>query len=124
MATSTNYAQWKNQFSGQAKITVNASKEVVQEAAQALYQRIVERTPVGNPSLWEQGYAPTGYVPGALKAAWTIEQEGDDYIISNDLPYAYRVETGWSQQAPSGMMRISIKEFGSILADIAKRRGK
>lgn len=116
----TNYQQWDKEFKGQAKLVIKADEKIIQEACQELYQRIVDRTPIGNPSLWNTP-APKGYTPGALKAAWKLERSGEDYIISNDLPYAYRVETGWSTQAPEGMMRISVKEFDAILEAIARR---
>lgn len=31
--------------------------------------------------------------------------------IANNLPYIGRLEYGWSQQAPSGMARVTIREF-------------
>lgn len=120
----TNYTAWKQKFDGQIVIVVKADTKIIQEACHELYSRIVERTPVGNPALWNPPVWPRDYTPGALKANWTIEQEGDDYVISNDLPYAQRVETGYSTQAPAGMMRISIKEFGAILNEVAKRYKK
>jgi hypothetical protein len=120
----TNYSEWQRQFKGQVKVVVKEDTKVIQEACQLLYKRIVERTPVGNPALWKKGYAPPGYSPGALKANWKLEKHGEDYIIYNDLPYAYRVETGWSTQAPYGMMRVSVLEFNSILEEVARRYKK
>ncbi len=35
--------------------------------------------------------------------------------ISNPQPYADRVEHGWSTQAPSGMMRVTIAEYTSLI---------
>lgn len=122
--TSTNYSGWNKQFTAQVTITQRIDKEILQEACQILYQRIVDRTPVGNPALWNPPIYPKGYNPGSLKEAWQIKKDGEGYIISNNLPYAYRVETGWSTQAPSGMMRISVKEFNSILDEVARRRKK
>jgi len=120
----TDYNKWNKEFTGQVNIVVKVDKETLEEACQELYQRIVDRTPIGNPALWNPPYWPNGYVPGDLKAAWKIEKLGEGYIISNDMPYAYRVETGWSKQAPTGMMRISVKEFNAILDEIARRRKK
>jgi hypothetical protein len=39
---------------------------------------------------------------------------GDAAIyLTNNLPYAYRLETGYSKQAPSGMARLSVMEIAS-----------
>lgn len=35
--------------------------------------------------------------------------------ISNNLPYAVRLEYGWSKQAPSGMVRVTLLELGAIV---------
>lgn len=41
----------------------------------------------------------------------------DDAIyIANNLPYAYRLETGYSKQAPRGMARLSVMEISSKYA--------
>lgn len=37
---------------------------------------------------------------------------GDTVIISNNLPYAERLENGWSNQAPLGVLKLAIA--GSI----------
>ena len=125
---------------------LNAASRVVNATIIDMFSKIVDRTPVGNPSLWSYP-APTGYNPGTLKASWAIDyntngairnEKGQfasfsgignaggvkftvtgnyrqDAIIYNTQPYAQRVETGWSTQAPQGMMRITIKEYESIL---------
>lgn len=36
---------------------------------------------------------------------------GGIVYFANNLPYARRLEYGWSQQAPAGMVRISVTEF-------------
>ena len=35
--------------------------------------------------------------------------------FSNGLPYASRLEYGWSKQAPSGMVRLSVAEFAKAI---------
>jgi hypothetical protein len=47
-------------------------------------------------------------------------QAGPAIFITNNLPYAIRLEEGWSKQAPQGMVKVSIAEFQSI-ADSAIR---
>lgn len=40
-------------------------------------------------------------------------------FISNNLPYIIRLETGYSQQAPSGMAGLSIQEIAVFLESAA-----
>jgi hypothetical protein len=37
--------------------------------------------------------------------------------ITNNLPYAQRLENGWSDQAPAGMVRITIAQFSDFIRD-------
>ena len=46
--------------------------------------------------------------------AFTIKNNG--IWISNNLPYARRLEFGWSKQAPAGMVRITMIEVQSWLS--------
>lgn len=41
--------------------------------------------------------------------------------ISNNLPYAQRLENGYSQQAPSGMVRVTVAEWQGYLNRVAKQ---
>lgn len=89
--------------------------------------------------------APAGYVGGSLRAGWnasfgspdlsksgkvdkngaaTISKvsnkigsyvAGSTFYLANPLPYAYRVEYGWSKQAPQGMVRLNINKLQTIL---------
>jgi hypothetical protein len=44
---------------------------------------------------------------------------GSVIYITNSLPYAYRLEyEGWSKQAPSGMVRITLAELNSAVQAI------
>jgi hypothetical protein len=42
-------------------------------------------------------------------------QAGQTFYLTNPLPYAYRVEYGWSKQAPQGMVRLNIMKLQNIL---------
>jgi hypothetical protein len=113
-------------------------------------ERLVEKSPVGNPSLWQNPLsAPDGYVGGAFRANWQhglnsyplttidstennaearIEQGamagrlGDLHYIVNNLPYSIRLEDGWSTQSPGGMVGLTVTEFGSIVNQVAHER--
>ena len=39
--------------------------------------------------------------------------------ISNALPYAPRLEYGWSNQAPAGMVRVTVAEFQGLVSALA-----
>lgn len=88
---------------------------------------------------------PPGYVGGRLRGNWNVgvnqvvmvkrpvdklgrdtvqrgqrvlavrsEAEADIYI-TNSLPYAIPVEYGWSTQAPTGMVRVTVTEFQTLV---------
>lgn len=89
--------------------------------------------------------APPGYVGGNFRANWnlgvgeidgTITEDIDPdggptldkivgkipdnaannvYYITNSLPYAVRLENGWSSQAPYGMVTLTIIEFSDFI---------
>lgn len=40
---------------------------------------------------------------------------GDVISLVNNLPYATRLEYGWSKQAPAGMVRLTIANFNSVV---------
>jgi len=39
--------------------------------------------------------------------------------LSNNLPYAVRLENGWSKQAPQGMVRLTATEFQAYVSQAA-----
>ena len=107
-----------------------------------IFSNIVMRTPVGDPKYWKSEYKPKGYIGGTLRGNWQISinvvnstrltapdksgnrtiAEGSRHInaatgdntiwIFNNMPYAVRVENGWStRQAPAGMVKVTLTEF-------------
>lgn len=110
---------------------------LVQGTTIELYKVIVERTPLktgrtrGNYII-----SPTGRViddfnpdrfdkdgsanlPMAQEAIKSIKAGGVVRII-NGTPYAMELEFGYSRQAPSGMVRVSVFDFEPIVHKIAK----
>ncbi len=119
------FDKWEKTFNKQIQATMVVNDKIQVAAAKELLIRIEKRTPIGKPELWNYP-APAGYKPGTLRASWVIEQEGSKggvrITISNDQPYAERVETGrWSTQAPEGMMRISCMEWSLIIDTVAAK---
>jgi len=116
--------RWLAEFDQQAKAALAVSNKVQVEASRELLNRVEKRTPVGDPTLWKS-VAPSGYKPGTLRASWSLDFKQTSSVVlatlSNDQPYAERVEYGWSSQAPAGMLRISLKEWNSIISDTTKK---
>lgn len=49
------------------------------------------------------------------------DADGRVFTLTNNLPYVYRLEYGWSKtQAPSGMVRVNVSRFESILEEQAR----
>lgn len=124
----------------------NADK-VVRKVVIDLGEAIVLRTPVGDPLTWKQP-APAGYVGGRARGSWAYGHgaapEGVDQVdgsgaaamarirgveskpadavhyIVNTVPYMRRLEyDGWSNQAPAGMVRVTVAEFNDFVARAA-----
>lgn len=102
-----------------------------------LFRRLVLKSPVGNPELWKDpGSAPPGYSGGRFRANWQITigvpaagaldstatpvgnvppiPPNSVVWITNNVPYAERLEMGWSGQAPAGIVSVSIAELGAF----------
>ncbi|MEX0469912.1 hypothetical protein V6X73_09255 [Spiribacter sp. 390] len=112
-----------------------------------LSQKIVERTPVGNPDLWDSA-PPPGYVGGRARNNWfpsfgepsnesteaTADESvnrvlailnqvpGNVFYLTNNLPYIRRLEyDGWSTQAPRGMVRVTLREAQQEIKKAARQ---
>lgn len=123
------------------------AERVVRGTIFSVASKIVRRTPVGNPQLWKNP-PPKGYVGGSLRGGWNASLNspdysetgridsnggqviadisaavagvdiGDTFYLTNPLPYATRVEFGWSQQAPAGMVRVSVNEAQTVVDNL------
>lgn len=51
-----------------------------------------------------------------LKAA-----DWHEFTLTNNLPYAQRLEYGWSQQAPAGMVRTNVSRFQQLINEEANK---
>lgn len=110
---------------------------------------VVLKSPVGDANYWKSP-APAGYVGGRFRGNWqyglgainpaTSEKTdasgqstisaivgkvdetpaGQVHYITNSLPYADRLENGWSRQAPNGMVNLTALEFQPIVDAAAK----
>lgn len=139
---------FKSQVQKWSQKTKKNSREIVSDVFINLSTRIVSRTPVGDPMSWEDIAHPS-YEAGTLKNSWfagvgtpsglnvrspnttgadalsNIKQIaplvfGNVAYLANPAPYATRIEyTGWSKQAPAGMVRITLQEFKDIVKQAA-----
>ena len=110
-------------------------EKVVRGTLFGLTNRIVKRSPVDTGRFrnnWQASVnsintttTPTADRSGSQainKARGTINalKMGSTFYLSNNLPYAKRLEYGWSKQAPSGMIRLSVAELQARMKEAAK----
>lgn len=117
---------------------------VVGEVVGSIIAKVDLRTPVGDPSKWKNP-PPAGYVGGRFRGNWQLgvgtvpagvlakidptgtgtvtaniaeipsDASGRVYFYVNNLPYARRLEEGYSSQAPAGIVGLTVVEFQSIV---------
>jgi hypothetical protein len=103
---------------------------VVRKVALDVFRRVILKSPVdtgrfrGN---WQ--VAINSVPPGTLattdkSGGATISRvssvalgakAGQVIYLVNNLPYARALEYGWSKQAPAGMVRLTVQEYGAIV---------
>ena len=107
----------------------DSAKNIVKE----VFIRIVHRTPVASGRLkgsWGLGMNVPEAIASTLDASGSITiafmttklasmQIGGNIIIYNSQPYARRIEYGYSNKAPQGMVRITIAELPQIARMVA-----
>jgi len=57
---------------------------------------------------------------GRAQAALQGWKPGQTIYLSNSVPYALRLERGWSQQAPTGVVRLTVQRYGDAMAEAVK----
>ena len=70
----------------------------------------------------EAGFAPTGGDGISLREAQEVaETEADkDFYLTSNAEYIMNLEFGGSDQAPHGMVRVTVADFQNIVNDIVK----
>lgn len=114
-------------FAKQIKAANDKAESIVKVTMIELFNRVIQKSPVdtgrfranwncsiGSPDLsTSQAIDPSG--SGAIsKATSTVVSytlNGQSVFLTNNLPYADRLENGWSKQAPNGMVRLSVMEI-------------
>ena len=92
--------------------------------------RLVLRSPVDTGRFranWQIGIGSVGYILDSFDvsgrktiAEGTARIEkinlGQSVWISNSLPYGPRLENGYSKQAPSGMVKVTVSEYQQLIS--------
>lgn len=91
---------WNQDLTDFVEEVADAVDVSVRRVAQTAFERIVERTPVDT---------------GLAKASWVLDMDTSDGIVDveiyNDVPYIIFLEYGSSDQAPHGMVEITLQEI-------------
>jgi hypothetical protein len=138
------FRQWASEVSKKKSIPAERTASALTKLGQTALQEIVTRSPVGDPALWQSpapaGYAgglfknnwfvdigsisprtrteidPSG--SASLSEAGKMEAlKANPYTavyIHNSLPYAVRLEHGWSAQAPAGIIAVTVESLRLI----------
>lgn len=107
---------------------------VVRGAALELGGQMIDRSPVDTGRFKNNWVTATGAADssssansdksGARSSSMLNERiagwkPGQTIWILNNLPYAKRLEYGWSQQAPGGMVRLAVQNYSQAIKKTA-----
>ncbi|OED34516.1 hypothetical protein AB832_07405 [Flavobacteriaceae bacterium (ex Bugula neritina AB1)] len=121
-----------NQFKVDA---IEATEETRKAAIIALFRSVIQDTPVdtgrlrgnwqasiNNPESGTIDAFNTGTSVAIAAAIKTVEgsQAGETLYLVNNLPYAEKIEYGYSQQAPQGMVRRNLSRITQIIRQAAQ----
>lgn len=68
------------------------------------------------------GVDPTGNKAVNSAATFITNAPGwDTFTLTNNLPYAERLEYGWSKQAPTGIVRVNVIRFRQLINEEAAK---
>lgn len=128
------FNKWKRQFDAQIKSSIKASEKTIRAAAITVGNAIIGITPVDLGTLqanWkaEVNNAPSGTTNSTNKAeatssmvSGTINYKIKDTIyIANNMPYAKRINDGYSKQAPTFFVQKEARKFDRYIKQIAKK---
>lgn len=112
---------------------------VMRQVSIKLFRAIILASPVDTGRFRNNWFAAAGSTPspetttyagkeGAAAIARMTKVVGEsrgygwtELTLTNNLPYAQRLEYGWSKQAPVGMVRVNIARFNTLLAEEAAK---
>lgn len=117
---------FSNQVGAFAKKAKSRVDRIRRKIAFTVFTRVILRTPVDTGRLRNNWYASIGTpsdsvddsTPDPMSSVISEigKLHGDESIfLTNNLPYAEVIENGSSKQAPQGMVRVTLREFQSIV---------
>lgn len=124
-------AAFKRHFAALLKKAGDNAEIVVRKTALELQGGMIEMSPVDSGrfrSNWQCGVGVVNTATGAAidktgagaigrtQAALGSWKVGQTIMLSNSLPYARRLEYGWSNQASGGMVRLTVQNYSRALA--------
>lgn len=111
-------------------------EKVMRQVSIKLFSAIIKASPVDTGRFrmnWmASGGAPTSGVTDATdksgntatgNATSFVLKAADwrEFTLTNNLPYAQRLEYGWSQQAPAGVVRTNVSRFQQLINEEANK---
>ena len=126
-------AGFANQMKAWERKTERKMDLAVRKIALEMFRRIILKSPVDTGRFRGNWQLAIGSVPeGTLElddktGTATIAKgaatalgfnAGETIFFANNLPYARRLEEGYSQQAPAGMVALTVQQFQSIVSAI------
>lgn len=102
-------------------------EDVARKVTYDLFAEVVRRSPVDTGRFranWNVSYGTadltitesTQQARGTTEAAKALTLPvGGVLYLANALPYSLRLENGWSKQAPTGMVKLSVQNFNDHL---------
>lgn len=76
---------------------------------------------VNSPDMSTKVVSNSGFALSKAINVTSTMQMGQTFYLTNNLPYAMRLEYGYSAQAPNGMVRITAAEFQSEINKAAAK---
>jgi len=107
---------------------------VVRKVSLDLFRRVIMKSPVDTGRFRGNWQVAIGSIPAGTievddkSGAATITRvsatalglkAGDVITLVNNLSYARRLEYGYSKQAPGGMVRTTVQEYGAVVSKAA-----
>ena len=115
---------------------IGATEKTVRGTAIALWKAVILDSPVDSGRFRGNWFASS--TTPETKVTTNIDKAGavsvsrattevltasdwENMWLANNLPYSERLEFGWSNQAPSGVVRTNVIRFQGILAEEARK---
>lgn len=128
-------AQFKRNWAAIMKRAGDKADLVVKKVAMDIAAQLVNRSPVDTGRFranWRVGMGAPNMATStstdkagsstvmAMTGAIDSYTTGQTIWLTNSLPYAQRLENGWSKQAPSGMVRLTILSWRRAVSNAVR----